>query len=270
MKQPTARATARPPFGLDALGRSRVSRTARGGPARSAGDGKNRAPRHGIHVAVVTGADVDRLWELTQDPAVHARWDVRFGRIEPTTPGAFTYRRFGVSGTGTHAGERRSADGGATSALTFACPKPLSPIEVGSGYWRYRPLSEGTSFETGYDYRCRYPVLDRLFRPAMAWGTAWSFDRLRLWADRGVAPELSLALALLEVAARTATVLAVVLLLAAAGPAAATAGALAVVGLLLHVPALPWRPSAGRTTWSWQPAATTDHRSASRPEESLR
>jgi hypothetical protein len=224
-----------------------------------------RPPRHGIHVAVTTRADVEHLWALTQDPGVHSRWDLRFGRIVPTTPGAFTYRRFGVSGTGTHAGERRSADGGATSALTFACANPLSPIEVGSGYWRYRPLVLGTSFETGYDYTCRYPVLDRLFRPAMAWGTAWSFDRLRLWADRGVLPELSLALALLEVAARLATVLAVVLALAAVGAAAAAAGALAVVGLLLHVPALPWRPSARRTTWSWRPAATR----AARPEESL-
>jgi hypothetical protein len=228
--------------------------------------------RHGIHVAVVTSSDVDRLWTLTQDPRVHSRWDVRFGRIRPTGPGAFRYRRFGVSGIGTHAGDRRTADGGATSALTFACANPLSPIAVGSGYWRYRPLTApssatyaATSFETGYDYRCRYPVLDRLFRPAMAWGTAWSFDRLRLWADRGVAPELSLAVALGEVVARTVALAAPLVLLAPAGPAACAASLLATAGVLLRVPALPWRPSARRTDWSWRPAATS-----TTPERSVR
>src|SRR5690606_7735983 len=35
-------------------------------------------------------------------------------------------------------------------------------------------------------------LLDRLvFRPLMAWATAWSFDRLRLWIERGIDPALS-------------------------------------------------------------------------------
>lgn len=220
-----------------------------------------RTPRHGIHVAVVTRSDVDRLWALTQDPAQHSRWDVRFGRIEPTATGEFTYRRFGVRGTGTHAGERRSADGGATSALTFACSNPLSPIVVGSGYWRYRPLlgdhgPAGTSFETGYDYRARGGGVDRVFRPLMAWGTAWSFDRLRLWADRGIAPEVSAAVALLDAGARLALVTLVGLLGLSFGAVPALVAILVGGALAWAAPPLPWRPSARRTTWSWHPAMT--------------
>jgi hypothetical protein len=34
-------------------------------------------------------------------------------------------------------------------------------------------------------------VFDRLvFRPLMGWATAWSFDRLRLWIERGLEPEV--------------------------------------------------------------------------------
>ncbi|WJH35478.1 DoxX-like family protein [Paenibacillus sp. CC-CFT747] len=35
--------------------------------------------------------------------------------------------------------------------------------------------------------------MDRLlFRPLMGWATAWSFDCLRLWIERGIAPAVSL------------------------------------------------------------------------------
>lgn len=201
----------------------------------------------GIRVETRLACDVDRVWALTQDPRRHSRWDVRFGRIEPTGDGLFRYRRFGVAGTGEHAGERRRSDGSATSALRFACSNPLSPIEEGSGYWRYRALDDGgTRFETGYDYRSRYPRLDRVFRPVMAWGTAWSFDRLRLWADRGITPELGAAVAGLDVLLRLAAV-AVVLSL---GGSVATGLAVLLAGVLAVLPALPWAPSARRTTWS--------------------
>ncbi|MEH3032914.1 MAG: SRPBCC family protein [Aeromicrobium erythreum] len=206
--------------------------------------------RHGIHVEARLDAAVDRVWALTQEPRRHERWDVRFGRIRPTGEGTFCYRRFGVAGTGEHAGERRRSDGSATSALRFACPSRWSPIEEGSGYWRYAALDDGgTRFETGYDYRSRYPRLDRLFRPVMAWGTAWSFDRLRLWADRGLAPELTAAVAVADVVLRLLAVAVVVLLLPLPLPLGLTTGVLAAV-VLGRLPAAPWAPSARRTTWS--------------------
>ena len=56
-------------------------------------------------------------------------------------------------------------------------------------------------FVTRYDYAPRWGaagrVVDRVvFRPLIAWATAWSFDRLRLWLEEGVAPERSLRAAL--------------------------------------------------------------------------
>lgn len=204
--------------------------------------------RRGIHVEARLTADVERVWALTQTTARHERWDVRFGRIRPTADGRFRYRRFGVSGTGEHSGERRRDDGSATSALRFACPNPLSPIEEGSGYWRYRPLDGGgTEFATGYDYRSRYPRVDRVFRPLMAWGTAWSFDRLRLWADRGLPPELTASLAVADAILR---VVAVVLAAVLVGGASGIAVAILLGFVALRLPALPWAPSARRTTWS--------------------
>ena len=55
------------------------------------------------------------------------------------------------------------------------------------------PTEDGIRFLTWYDYRTRFGVLGRLFdalvfRPLLGWATAWSFDRLRLWIERGLDP----------------------------------------------------------------------------------
>lgn len=202
----------------------------------------------GITVEARLESGLDRVWALTQQPSQHSRWDARFGRIEPTADGRFRYRRFGVAGSGEHSGDRHGADGSATSALRFACENPLSPIEEGSGYWQYRPHSTGgLTFATWYDYRSRYPRIDRVFRPVMAWGTAWSFDRLRLWADRGLPPEVTASVAVLDTVARTAVVAAAARTIG--GPRGLAAAALMSV-LAVRFPALPWAPAARRTTWS--------------------
>jgi hypothetical protein len=41
-----------------------------------------------------------------------------------------------------------------------------------------------------------------VFRPLIGWATAWSFDRLRLWLERGVDPERSTRQALIHSIAR--------------------------------------------------------------------
>ncbi|WP_291524055.1 SRPBCC family protein [Branchiibius sp. NY16-3462-2] len=205
-------------------------------------------PRTGIDVGAELNSSLERVWALTQDPSKHARWDVRFGRITPTGAGTFCYRRFGVGGTGEHSGDRRATDGSATSALRFACAHPLSPIEEGSGYWRYTPREDGgVTFATWYDYRSRYPRIDRFFRPLMARGTAWSFDRLRLWADRSVPPELSASIALADAAIRAGVVIAATLM--TDGPVGLLAAGVLTI-LALRLPPLPWAPSARRTSWS--------------------
>jgi hypothetical protein len=143
---------------------------------------------------------MDRLWLLTQDPALHPRWDARFSSITPTTElrsGAqrFRYERrtplHTITGTGTSIGERSGAGGSRTSALRFATTDRLSPIREGRGYWRYLATPEGVLFVTGYDYVPGWGrMLDRLLlRPVIGWLTAWSFDRLRIWAETGVPPE---------------------------------------------------------------------------------
>ena len=70
------------------------------------------------------------------------------------------------------------------------------------------PTDDGIRFLTSYDYRVRFGALGRAFdalcfRPLLGWATAWSFDRLRLWAEKGVAPSVSLERGLLHVLART-------------------------------------------------------------------
>ena len=156
--------------------------------------------RRGIFVEIDIDAPLERVWELTQDAAHHARWDLRFSQIEPAGADAsgvtaFTYTRriplHTIRGTGVSLGERARADGTRTSALRFGTADPLSPIRAGRGYWRYAPTPDGgTRFTTGYDYTPGWGVaLDALARPLLGWATAWSFDRLRIWAERGEAPE---------------------------------------------------------------------------------
>ena len=154
--------------------------------------------RRGIYVETTIFGDPDELWRMTQEPASHVRWDVRFSRITPDPAPAggavrFAYQRqvpfHVVRGTGVSIGERQRADGTRTSALRFHTADPLSPIRSGRGYWRYIPAQGGTIFITGYDYEPGWGLLDVLVRPLLGWATAWSFDRLRIWLETGVAPE---------------------------------------------------------------------------------
>lgn len=100
-------------------------------------------------------------------------------------------------------------EGDRTSSLKFASADPKSLIREGSGYWRYVPTSAGLRFFTWYDYEVRFGafgcIVDRLvFQPLMGSATAWSFDRLRLWAEEGQTAESSMALALVHATARLA------------------------------------------------------------------
>ena len=163
---------------------------------------------------------MDAVWAHTQTPALHERWDLRFSRIEylprtdETEPQRFQYATrigFGleVTGEGETVGRRDSTDGSSTSALKFGSEEPLSIIREGSGYWKYIPTEDGVRFLTWYDYRTRFgtagTLFDRLiFRPLIGWATAWSFDRLRLWLEQGVAPEQAIRGSVIHVISRVA------------------------------------------------------------------
>ena len=93
--------------------------------------------------------------------------------------------------------------------LKFWSDDPKSLIREGAGYWRYVPTKDGVRFFTSYDYRVRFGVLGRVFdafvfRPLMGWATAWSFDRLRQWIEKGIDPALSLQRSLIHLVARGA------------------------------------------------------------------
>jgi hypothetical protein len=159
-----------------------------------------------IYVETFIRADVARVIAATQQPQQHGRWDLRFSEITylPSAAGAdqrFSYATrigFGrtIRGFGETTGERRGEDGSYVSGLRFWSDDQLSLIRAGSGYWRYEPRDGGTRFLTLYDYQPRFGpfgrIIDRLlFRPMLGWATAWSFDALRLWLERDIAPERS-------------------------------------------------------------------------------
>jgi len=229
--------------------------------------------RTGLYVEARIHAHLDDLWTHTQDPAEHQRWDLRFTEIShlPRTEGEPQHFRYAtrvlpfltVAGTGVSAGERERPDGTRTSALRFSSPHPLSLLAEGSGYWRYVPDGDGVRFLTGYDYRTRWGAFgacaDRLlFRPLMGWATAWSFDRLRLWLERGITPERARANWLLEMAGRALAIVFAATgfgfgsLLRLTGPFAPLffyampLMALVTLALALFAPPLPGTPAARR------------------------
>ena len=171
-----------------------------------------------IYVEIPVRCGIERLWQLTQNTALHPRWDLRFSAIIPTDPGAdgtqcfryeFRLPFHTIRGTGTSLGTRGSAGGHSTSVLKFTTGDPLSPIGTGAGYWRYLEHDGGVRFITSYNYQPGWGVagrvLDRrIIRPALGWATALSFDRLRLWAESGIDPAAARTAWLADAAARTA------------------------------------------------------------------
>jgi hypothetical protein len=179
--------------------------------------------RPGIYVEILLRGDMDQIWRLTQTPALHEGWDLRFTRITylPRTserePQRFDYTTrvgFGlqISGEGESTGNREDATGIRTSALSFWSADPKSLIEEGSGYWKYIPTEDGVRFLTWYDYRTRFGTLGRaldqvLFRRLLGWATAWSFDRLRLYIENGLDPKAAFRFAMIHACSRIAIAL---------------------------------------------------------------
>ncbi|WP_461001310.1 SRPBCC family protein [Streptomonospora sediminis] len=207
-----------------------------------------------LYIATTIAAGPETVWRRTRDPGQHQRWDLRFTSITGLDGGDDGAQHFcyatrllpglTIAGTGTTAAERTRADGVRTSALRFGSAHPLSPIAEGAGHWRYTPVPGGVDFATGYHYRPRWGRAGRVadawvVAPLMGWATAWSFDRLRLWCERGTAPERLRNLALAEAAARVAVV-------AAAAPAL-PAWMLPVVAVAaVALPPAPGVPAARR------------------------
>jgi hypothetical protein len=163
----------------------------------------------GLYIELPMRTEMERLWQLTQDPALHQRWDLRFStirylpKLDASAPQQFLYETrigFGlaIAGEGESTGTRSGTDGERTSALRFWSNDAKSLVRAGAGYWKYIPEDRGQiRFFTWYDYQTRFGFIGRvadaiLFRPMMGWATAWSFDRLRVWIEADVAPEVVL------------------------------------------------------------------------------
>ncbi|HEX8811660.1 MAG TPA: DoxX-like family protein [Terracidiphilus sp.] len=176
----------------------------------------------GLYVEARICGPLNRVWELTQDPALHQRWDLRFSEItylpRPNLeePQQFLYTTqivFGleIHGTGESVATRTSEEV-QISSLRFWSDEKLSLITEGSGYWKYIPgdNSQTVTFLTWYDYRTRFGTLGRMadlvFRPLLGWATAWSFDRLRLWVEDGCPPEMVRTMSLIYALARLTVV----------------------------------------------------------------
>jgi hypothetical protein len=176
-----------------------------------------------LYIETRIHGSIDELWDRTQDPALHERWDLRFSSIEylprpdETAPQSFLYATrigFGleVRGEGESIANRTAADGMRTSSLRFWSDDGKSLIRDGAGYWQYVPGPDGVRFLTAYDYRVRFGAVGRafdrcVFRPLIGWATAWSFDRLRLWIEKGIDPTVSLQRSLVHATARMAVAL---------------------------------------------------------------
>lgn len=173
-----------------------------------------------IYVETCIDSSMDELWRRTQQPDQHEQWDLRFTDIQylprddDSKPQHFRYATrlgFGlnIQGEGATTASREGQTGERSSALTFSSQDPKSLIRSGAGHWKYIPTSHGIRFLTRYDYRVRFGwpgrIFDALvFRPLMHWATAWSFDRLRLWVERGISPAVSLERSLVHGLARLA------------------------------------------------------------------
>ena len=164
--------------------------------------------RRPLYIETKIKCDFDTLWTNTQEPSIHQQWDLRFTEIEylpkndPTDPQKFLYSTkvgFGikVDGIGESVATKTKDNGESTSVLKFSSDSKISLIKQGSGYWKYIPEADGIKFFTGYDYETRWGLFGKLidkfiFRPLMIWATAWSFDCLKNWIEKGLHPKQAL------------------------------------------------------------------------------
>jgi hypothetical protein len=168
-----------------------------------------KSKRKPLYIETKIQSKLDSVWTYTQEPAIHQQWDLRFSEIsylpkeQPEEPQKFLYATrigFGVriKGTGESIATKTKGNGESTSVLKFSSDSPLSLIKEGSGYWKYIPEPNGIKFFTGYDYTTRWGIFGKIFdavvfRPLMIWATAWSFDCLKNWIEKGMHPKKAIA-----------------------------------------------------------------------------
>jgi len=148
-----------------------------------------------IVVEAIIPAPVETVWERTQNPVEHIRWDIRFNDIryrEDRDQRGFSlmdYRTrigFGIAVSGI--GRYLQNSPPHHSTFEFESDDWKSLITRGRGIWLYEPSGDGTYFKTVYDYGVRYGFAGRfadslLFRRLMQLATEWGFETLRQWCN---------------------------------------------------------------------------------------
>ena len=148
-----------------------------------------------IVVEAVIPAPAELVWERSQDPVEHVRWDIRFNDIryrDDKDDRGFSlmdYRtRIGFGVTVDGVGRYLQNSPPHHSTFEFESSDWKSLITKGRGIWQYELLGDGTYFKTVYDYGVRYGFAGRLidyllFRRLMQLATEWGFETLRLWCS---------------------------------------------------------------------------------------
>jgi hypothetical protein len=138
-------------------------------------------------------APVELVWERSQDPVEHVRWDIRFNDIRYRNDKdgrgfrLMDYRtRIGFGITVDGIGRYLQNTPPRHSTFEFESDDWKSLITRGRGIWQYEPAGGGTYFKTVYDYSVRYGIAGRLvdyllFRRLMQLATEWGFGTLRQW-----------------------------------------------------------------------------------------
>jgi hypothetical protein len=162
-------------------------------PSHESAEKQHSARENKIVVEAIIPAPVETVWQRSQEPDDHVRWDIRFAVIrylpEKDERGfhLMDYRTsiaFGITVWGI--GRYLHSMPLQHSTFEFDSEDWKSIIKHGRGIWLYKPCAGGTYFKTVYDYEARHGFLGRLldrliFRRTLQLATEWSFETLRVW-----------------------------------------------------------------------------------------
>ena len=140
-------------------------------------------------------APVERVWDRTQNPENHIRWDIRFTQIkylDTLDKNGFhllqyqTQIGFGIKITGT--GKYLHTQTHEQSTFEFGSEDFKSLITQGKGIWLYKAINGKTYFKSVFDYDTRFGFFGKLidqylFRPLFCLATEWGFETLRKWCE---------------------------------------------------------------------------------------
>ena len=146
-------------------------------------------------IETLVDAPLKMVWNRTQDPETHIRWDIRFTEIKylgAKDKNGFNLMQyktqigFGIRIVGK--GKYLHSKTHEQSTFEFWSDDFKSLIARGKGIWLYQTTHGKTYFKTVFDYNTRFGVFGKfidkyLFRPLFCLATEWGFETLRRWCQ---------------------------------------------------------------------------------------